>query len=79
MIEEAAVHAEREREYVSRRDWGQAMKRIGVLPPTTLYRGTPDFSKLARPRKALRDYVGEAQRYAPGQRRRVNRGAKPRF
>jgi transcription-repair coupling factor (superfamily II helicase) len=38
------------------------MKRIGVLPPTTLYRGTPDFSKLARPRKALRDYVSEAQR-----------------
>ncbi|UFZ08504.1 DEAD/DEAH box helicase [Bradyrhizobium ontarionense] len=61
-IEEAAARAERDRAYLSRREWEQATKQIDVLPPTATYRPIPEFSRLASPRKALRTFVEEAQR-----------------
>jgi transcription-repair coupling factor (superfamily II helicase) len=61
-IEEAAARAERDREYLTRRDWEQGAKRMTVLPRDASYRETPDFSKLAAPRKALRSFVSESQR-----------------
>lgn len=61
-IEDAAPRAERDRAYVSRREWDQAAKRIALLSPTAPYRATPEFFKEAAPRKALRAYVEEAQR-----------------
>jgi transcription-repair coupling factor (superfamily II helicase) len=61
-IEDAAVRAERERAYLTKRDWEQGAKQITVLPRDAAYRQTPDFSKLAAPRKALRAFVSETQR-----------------
>jgi transcription-repair coupling factor (superfamily II helicase) len=61
-IEEAAARAERDREYLTRRDWEQGAKHIAMLPRAASYRETPDFSKLAAPRKALRAFVNESQR-----------------
>ena len=61
-IEEAAATADREREYLSRRDWKQGTKLLSLLPLSAPYRATPEFSKAPSPRKALRDFVGETQR-----------------
>ncbi|BAM86842.1 putative transcription repair coupling factor [Bradyrhizobium oligotrophicum S58] len=61
-IEDAAPRAERDRAYVSRREWDQAAKRIALLSPTAPYRSTPEFFKEATPRKALRAFIEEARR-----------------
>jgi len=61
-IEEAAGKAERERDYLTRRDWSQGAKAMTVLSGAAPYRATPDFYKLASPRKALRAFVDEVQR-----------------
>jgi transcription-repair coupling factor (superfamily II helicase) len=60
-IEEAAASAERERNYLSRRDWRLGTKRMSILPLAASYRATPEFSKVASPRKALRAFVDEMQ------------------
>ncbi|WP_244422257.1 DEAD/DEAH box helicase [Bradyrhizobium sp. ORS 285] len=61
-IEDAAPRAERDRAYVSRREWEQAAKRIAWLVPAAPYRATPEFFKQATPRKALRAFIEEARR-----------------
>lgn len=61
-IEDAASRAERDRAYVSRREWDQAAKSIALLSTTAPYRATPEFFKEAAPRKTLRAFVEEAQR-----------------
>ncbi|WP_410051150.1 DEAD/DEAH box helicase [Bradyrhizobium sp. SZCCHNR3032] len=61
-IEDAAARGERDRAYLSRREWEQAAKRIALLPPTAPYRATPEFYKEPSPRKALRAFIEEAQR-----------------
>jgi transcription-repair coupling factor (superfamily II helicase) len=60
-IEEAAGRAEREREYLGRRDWKQATKGMKVLPRTAPFEPTPEFSKLTSSRKALRTFVEETR------------------
>ncbi|WP_244423344.1 DEAD/DEAH box helicase [Bradyrhizobium sp. ORS 375] len=60
-IEDAAPRAERDRAYVSRREWDLAAKRIDLLLPTAPYRATPEFYKEAMPRKALRAFIEEAR------------------
>ena len=55
--ESAAGHTESEHEYLGRREWRQATKRMNVLPQKASFRPTPDFSKVASPRKALRAFV----------------------
>jgi transcription-repair coupling factor (superfamily II helicase) len=61
-IEETASPADRDREYLSRREWSLVTKRMSVLPLKAPYHPTPDFSKLASPGKALRAYVSKAQK-----------------
>ncbi|WP_410052792.1 DEAD/DEAH box helicase [Bradyrhizobium sp. SZCCHNPS2010] len=61
-IEDAAARGERDRAYLSRREWDQAAKRIALLPPTAPYRATPEFYKESSPRKALRAFIEEVQR-----------------
>ena len=62
-IEEAAVgHTESEREYLGRHEWRQATKRMNVLPRKASFRPTPDISKDASPRKALRAFVDATRR-----------------
>jgi transcription-repair coupling factor (superfamily II helicase) len=61
-IEDAAGRADREREYLGRREWKQAAKRMKVLPQKAAFRATPDFSKITSPRKALRAFVDETRR-----------------
>ena len=61
-IEEAAGRAEREREYLARRDWKQLSKGMKVLPRTAPFRPIPEFSKLTSSRKALRAFVEETRR-----------------
>lgn len=61
-IEEAAGRADREREYLARREWKQATKGMKVLPPTAPFQPTPEFSKLTSSRKALRAFVEETRR-----------------
>ncbi|MGJ4951460.1 DEAD/DEAH box helicase [Bradyrhizobium sp. HKCCYLS20291] len=61
-IEDAAPRAERDRAYVSRREWELAAKKMTLLSPTAPYRATPEFFKEAAPRKALRAFVEDAQR-----------------
>ena len=56
-IEEAAGHADREREHVGRQEWKQATKGITILAPKAPFVPTPDFSKVASPRKSLRAYL----------------------
>ena len=51
-IEEAAGRTETEREYLGRRDWKRRTKRMKVLSHKAAFRPTPDFSKVASPRKA---------------------------
>jgi transcription-repair coupling factor (superfamily II helicase) len=61
-IEDAAGRADREREYLGRREWRQAAKRMKALPQKAAFRATPDFSKITSPRKALRAFVDETRR-----------------
>jgi transcription-repair coupling factor (superfamily II helicase) len=61
-IEEAAGRKEAEREYLARGDWKRLTKRMSVLPRKAGFTATPDFSKIAAPRKALRAFVAETQR-----------------
>lgn len=61
-IEEAAPRAEREREYLGRRDWKQLSKGMKVLPRTASFQPVPEFSKLTSSRKALRAFVEETRR-----------------
>jgi len=60
-IEDAAASADSEREYLSRRDWKQGAKLMSVLGLSASYRATPELSRAASPRKALRAFVGEMQ------------------
>jgi transcription-repair coupling factor (superfamily II helicase) len=59
-IEEASGRRDSEREYLGRGDWKKLKKRISVLPAKAAFAATPDFSKVAASRKALRAYVTEA-------------------
>ena len=61
-IEEAAGRRDSEREYLGRGEWKRLRKRMSVLPAKAAFAAIPDFSKVARPRKALRTFVAEAQR-----------------
>ncbi|PDT87821.1 transcription-repair coupling factor [Bradyrhizobium sp. Y36] len=61
-IEEAAPRAEREREYLGRRDWKQLCKGMKVLPRASSFQTIPEFSKLTATRKALRTFVEETRR-----------------
>jgi transcription-repair coupling factor (superfamily II helicase) len=61
-IEEAAGRREIEREYLARTDWKKLTKRISVLPRKAAFTATPDISKLASPRKALRAFIADMQR-----------------
>ncbi|MGY3621586.1 DEAD/DEAH box helicase [Bradyrhizobium sp. USDA 10063] len=60
-IEEAAGRSDREREYLGRREWKQATRRMKVLSQKAPFTATPDFSKVASPRKALRAFIDEAR------------------
>jgi transcription-repair coupling factor (superfamily II helicase) len=60
-IEEAAGRREAQREYLGRRDWKKLAKRMNVLPRKAGFAATPDFSKMAAPRKALRAFVADTQ------------------
>ncbi|HMM91879.1 helicase-related protein [Bradyrhizobium sp.] len=60
-IAESAPRREAEREYMDRRDWKKLAKRISVLPRKAAFAATPDFSKLAAPRKALRAFIADTQ------------------
>ena len=61
-IEEAAGRRDSEREYLGRGEWKRLKKRMSVLPAKAAFAATPDFSKVATPRNALRSFVAEAQR-----------------
>ena len=61
-IEEAAGRKEVEREYLGRGDWKKLAKRMSVLPRKAAFTPTPDFSKMAAPRKALRAFIADTQR-----------------
>jgi transcription-repair coupling factor (superfamily II helicase) len=61
-IEEAAGRRDSEREYLGRGDWNKLKKRMSVLPAKAAFVATPDFSKVAAPRKALRAFVASAER-----------------
>jgi transcription-repair coupling factor (superfamily II helicase) len=61
-IEEAAGRRDAEREYMGQADWKRLKKRISVLPKKAAITSTPEFSKLASPRKALRAFVADMQR-----------------
>jgi transcription-repair coupling factor (superfamily II helicase) len=61
-IEEAAGQKEVEREYLGRGEWKKLAKRMSMLPRKAGFAPTPDFSKMAAPRKALRAFVVDTQR-----------------
>jgi transcription-repair coupling factor (superfamily II helicase) len=61
-IEEAAGQKEVEREYLGRGEWKKLAKRMSMLPRKAGFAPTPDFSKMAAPRKALRAFVAGTQR-----------------
>src|SRR5262249_55371611 len=61
-IEEAAGRRDSEREYLGRGDWKKLKKRISVLPAKAAFAASPDFSKVAAPREALRAFVAGAER-----------------
>jgi transcription-repair coupling factor (superfamily II helicase) len=61
-IEEAAGRTDRAREYLGRREWKQATRRMNVLAKKASFASTPDFSQMASPRKALRAFVDETRR-----------------
>ena len=52
---------ETEREYLGRRDWKRRTTRMKVLFHKAAFRPTPDFSKVASPRKELRAFVDETR------------------
>lgn len=61
-IEEAAGQKEVEREYLGRGGWKKLAKHLSTLPRKAGFAPTPDFSKMAAPRKALRAFVADTQR-----------------
>jgi transcription-repair coupling factor (superfamily II helicase) len=61
-IEEAAGRKEADREYLRQEEWKKLWKQMSVLPRKASFTVTPDFSKLASPRKALRAFVADTQR-----------------
>ncbi len=61
-IEELAGRTNTEREYLGRREWKQASRRMNLLPQKAPFTPTPDFSKVASPRKALRAFVDDTRR-----------------
>ena len=61
-IAEAAGRREAEREYLTQADWKAMTRRMSVLPRKAPFKATPDFSKEASPRKALRTFVADTQR-----------------
>jgi transcription-repair coupling factor (superfamily II helicase) len=61
-IEEAAGRTDAEREYLGRRDWKQGTRRMNVLPQRAAFTPTPDFSKVASSRKALRAFIDDTRR-----------------
>ncbi|MGY4326768.1 hypothetical protein ACVWWG_001185 [Bradyrhizobium sp. LB7.2] len=61
-IEEAAGRRDAEREYLGQADWKRLKKSFSVLPRKAAFISTPEFSKLAAPRKALRAFVADMQR-----------------
>ena len=61
-IEEAAGRTDREREYLGRREWTQGTRRMNELSQKAPFTPTPDFSKVASPRKALRAFVDGMRR-----------------
>ena len=61
-IEEVAGRREAEQHYLGRGAWKKLTKRIGILRRRATFRGTPDFSKMTSPRKALRAFLAEMQR-----------------
>ncbi|WP_461357431.1 DEAD/DEAH box helicase [Bradyrhizobium sp. USDA 4454] len=61
-ITEAAGRREVEREYLGSADWKRLAKGISWLPRKAAFNPTPDFSKLASSRKALRAFVADTER-----------------
>jgi transcription-repair coupling factor (superfamily II helicase) len=61
-IEEAASRTDGERGYLGRREWKQGTKRMNVLSEKAPFTPTPDFSKVASARKALRAFVDGTRR-----------------
>lgn len=61
-IKEAAGRREVEREYFGPADWKRLAKRMSSLPRKAAFTATPDFSKLASSRKALRAFVADTER-----------------
>ena len=61
-IEEAAGARERERDYLARREWKQATRRMSLLPQKAAFRPTPDFSQAMSPRKVLRAFVDDVKK-----------------
>ncbi|MGY3447111.1 transcription-repair coupling factor (superfamily II helicase) [Bradyrhizobium sp. USDA 4473] len=61
-IKEAAGRRDVEREYLGLADWKRLAKRMSVLPRKAAFTATPDFSKLASSRKALRVFVADTER-----------------
>ncbi|MGY4161987.1 transcription-repair coupling factor (superfamily II helicase) [Bradyrhizobium sp. USDA 4461] len=61
-IKEAAGRRDVEREYLGHADWKRLAKRMSVLPRKAAFTATPDFSKLASSRKALRAFVADTER-----------------
>jgi transcription-repair coupling factor (superfamily II helicase) len=61
-IEEAAGRKQVEREYLGRVEWKRIARRMNVLPRTSSFKATPDFSKVVSPRRALREFVADTRR-----------------
>jgi transcription-repair coupling factor (superfamily II helicase) len=61
-IEEASGRTEAEREYLGRRDWNRGTKHMKTLSQKAPFTPTPDFSKVASPRKAIRAFVDDSRR-----------------
>jgi transcription-repair coupling factor (superfamily II helicase) len=61
-IGEAASRKDAERDYLRRDEWKTQAKRLSILPRKAAYVATPDFSKMAAPRKAFREFVAETQK-----------------
>ncbi len=61
-IADAAGRADAEREYLGKREWQNATKRMVKLAAKATFRATPDFSKHASARKALRLFVDDIRR-----------------
>ncbi len=61
-IKEAAGRREADREYFGPGDWKRLTKRMSALPRKAAFTPTPDFSKVASSRKALRAFVADTQR-----------------